>query len=57
MYQVDGPRPNQLRVTVGVRPLDGHSPYDSGWRAFTGRVFCDLRAYLMGNSGAVKSGI
>jgi eukaryotic-like serine/threonine-protein kinase len=49
-----GGRENQLTVTVVVRPPPGEVTADLAWQDVCGRIFCDLRAYLMGQSGAVS---
>jgi serine/threonine-protein kinase len=55
MYHGDPERPNRLSITASIRPLDGHSTFDPAWRNYTAHVFCDLRAYLMGHTEAVKA--
>jgi serine/threonine-protein kinase len=50
-----GGRENQLTVTVVVRPPSGDVTGDLAWQDVCGRIFCDLRAYLMGQSGAVSA--
>jgi serine/threonine-protein kinase len=50
-----GGRENQLIVTVVVRPPPGDLTGDLAWQEVCGRIFCDLRAYLMGQSGAVSA--
>jgi serine/threonine-protein kinase len=49
-----GGRENQLTVTVVVRPPPGDLTADLAWQDVCGRILCDLRAYLMGQSGAVS---
>jgi hypothetical protein len=53
MEQADGDRQNHLLITVIMRSLNGDSTFDPLWRAMGTQVFCDLRAYLMGNSGTL----
>ncbi len=48
-------RENQLNVTVVLRPESGDPGGDLTWRAVCGQIFCDLRAYLMGQSGPVNA--
>jgi serine/threonine-protein kinase len=48
-------RENQLTVTVVLRPPSGDLTGDAGWRDVCARIFCDLRAYLMGQSGAINA--
>jgi serine/threonine-protein kinase len=50
-----GGRENQLTVTVVVRAPSDDVSADAAWRDVCGRIFCDLRAYLMGQSGAVSA--
>jgi serine/threonine-protein kinase len=54
MRQADPLRQNLLFITVVIRSLDGGSTFDPYWRALCAQVFCDLRAYLMGQTGAVE---
>jgi hypothetical protein len=49
-----GGRENQLNVTVVVRSPSSDLNGDISWTDVCGRIFCDLRAYLMGQSGAVS---
>jgi len=46
-------RQNLLRITVSMRPLNGESAFDPRWRGYTTQLFCDLRGYLMGQTGVV----
>jgi serine/threonine-protein kinase len=50
----DSGRDNLLRVVVAMRSLHGKSTTDPDWRARCEQIFCDLRGYLMGKSGAVN---
>jgi serine/threonine-protein kinase len=43
-------REHQLRMMVIFRSGNGESPTDLGWRQLCSQIFCDLRAYLMGQS-------
>ena len=52
MRQVDPDRQNLLHITVSIRSADGDPMVGANWRASNDRVFCDLRGYLMGHSGA-----
>jgi serine/threonine-protein kinase len=54
MQQGELERRNQLRITVVMRSLDGNVTFDPRWRFLTAQVFCDLRAYLMGQTGVVE---
>ncbi|HLN29199.1 MAG TPA: serine/threonine-protein kinase [Gemmataceae bacterium] len=54
LQQADSQRNNLLQVTVAMRPPNrGYSP-DDEWRARCDQIYCDLRGYLMGLSGAVE---
>jgi serine/threonine protein kinase len=48
-------RDNQLRITVVFRPPATDLATDSSWRNLCTQIFCDLRAYLMGQSGVVQT--
>jgi serine/threonine-protein kinase len=48
-------RENQLRITVVLRSLLGDLSTDLSWRQLCTQIFCDLRAYLMGQNGPVRS--
>jgi serine/threonine-protein kinase len=54
MQQADSVRQNLLRISVIMRSLDGDSTFDPHWRSLATQVFCDLRGYLMGQSGIVE---
>jgi serine/threonine-protein kinase len=43
-------RDSQLHITVRMRPVDGRDD-DDEWRNRCTQIFCDLRGYLMGQSG------
>jgi serine/threonine-protein kinase len=53
MQQLDAERNSRLLITVIMRSLNGSSAFDPLWRALAAQVFCDLRGYLMGQSGEV----
>jgi serine/threonine-protein kinase len=42
-----------LRITVVMSSEDSGAAENPQWRARCNQVFCDLRAYLMGQAGAV----
>ncbi len=48
-------RENQLRITVVFRPPASELATDSSWRNLCTQIFCDLRAYLMGQSSVVQT--
>jgi serine/threonine-protein kinase len=50
LQRADPAREHQLRITVLLRPLNG-TEADLDWRARCVRIFCDLRGYLMGQTG------
>jgi len=52
LQQTDQNRSNQLRITVLMRSADGRNKPDPAWRARCDQVYCELRAYLMGQTGA-----
>jgi len=54
MQQADTERQNLLKIGVALRSLDGVSRHDPVWRDYCSQVFCDLRGYLMGQTGMVK---
>lgn len=41
---------NRLHITVKMRPPDKSIAANPSWRARASRIFCDLRAYLAGDS-------
>jgi serine/threonine-protein kinase len=46
---------NQLRITVVLRSPGGDVTGDVAWQGVFTQIFCDLRAYLMGQNGSVSS--
>jgi hypothetical protein len=46
----DGPRENQLRVTVIFKSKGADLNTDAAYRAICTQIFIDLRGYLMGQS-------
>jgi serine/threonine-protein kinase len=48
----DPTRESMLAITVAMRSSNGHTALDAGWRARCNQVYCDLRAYLMGQNGS-----
>jgi serine/threonine protein kinase len=53
LEQAASERQNQLNITVQMRSLHGESAADSVWRARCDQIYCDLRAYLMGQNGRI----
>jgi serine/threonine protein kinase len=49
LQRADPARDSQLRITVMLRPVNGAAS-DPEWRSRCGQIYCDLRAYLMGQS-------
>ena len=41
-----------LTITVLMRPPDPRAAGSAPWRACCNQIFCDLRAYLMGQGAA-----
>jgi hypothetical protein len=54
MEQVDSDRQNLLNIILIIRSLDGHSAFDPNWHALSTQVYCDLRGYLMGQTGGME---
>jgi eukaryotic-like serine/threonine-protein kinase len=48
-------RDGQLRITVLLRPPSASVCADPAWRQLCTQIFCDLRGYLMGQTGVVGS--
>jgi serine/threonine-protein kinase len=44
-------RESLLHITVTIRSPHGEGPLDPEWRARCDQIYCDLRGYLMGQSG------
>jgi serine/threonine-protein kinase len=51
LERADPNRESLLHITVLMRSPTGEPAADLGWRARCSQVFCDLRGYLMGQSG------
>ena len=49
----DDSRGSQLHITVVLRPPSPALFGDPGWRRLCTQIFCDLRGYLMGQTGVV----
>src|SRR5262245_3803137 len=50
LQHVDPEQENRLLVTVAFQPPDRYTFDNAGWRKRCERVFCDIRAYLMGQA-------
>jgi serine/threonine-protein kinase len=53
LERADPTRESLLHITVTMRSPHGMTAYNSEWRARCNQVFCDLRGYLMGQTGSV----
>jgi serine/threonine-protein kinase len=49
-----GDRSNKLRITTVMRPVRRSIGQHSDWRSCCNQVYCDLRGYLMGTTGATS---
>ncbi|MFO0878726.1 MAG: protein kinase [Gemmataceae bacterium] len=52
----EGGRDNQLKITVVFRSPGNDLKTDTAWRAVCTQIYCDLRAYLMGQSNGRVDG-
>jgi eukaryotic-like serine/threonine-protein kinase len=52
LQRSDEGRDGQLHITVLLRPPNPSLCVDPAWRQLCTQIFCDLRGYLMGQSGA-----
>jgi hypothetical protein len=43
-----------LHITVAMRSPKSGDQVNGDWRARCDQIFCDLRGYLLGQSGAVS---
>ena len=55
LQRADGTRDNQLRIVVLLKPMSGDLSTDTSWRQLCNQIYCDLRGYLMGQTGNVSS--
>ncbi len=51
----DGGRENHLLITVVFRAPSHELGTDIGWRNLCTQIFCDLRAYLMGQTNSLRT--
>jgi hypothetical protein len=51
MRRETGDRDNLLHFTIAMRPDKKVSALSADWHARCTRIYCDLRGYLMGNTG------
>jgi serine/threonine protein kinase len=56
LQRSDPSRENHLLITVHFRPPNRTLGTDESWRDLCTRIFCDLRAYLMGQSHPISNG-
>ncbi|HZY87489.1 MAG TPA: serine/threonine-protein kinase [Gemmataceae bacterium] len=54
LTRTDPQRENQLHITVVFRSSNTDLNADLAWRKLCTQIFCDLRGYLMGQTGAVS---
>jgi serine/threonine-protein kinase len=57
LEHVEGQRDSQLHITVTFRMPGQNLNADTNWRKLCNQIFCDLRGYLMGQSGPVGTGV
>jgi serine/threonine-protein kinase len=55
LQRTDPQRENQLHITVIFRSSGTDLNADLAWRKLCTQIFCDLRGYLMGQTGAVST--
>jgi hypothetical protein len=55
LNHADNSRENHLRITVVFRAKGTDLSTDLSWRKLCTQIFCDLRAYLMGQTGTVST--
>lgn len=55
LVRPEASRDNHLRITVLLRPAAGDLSTDETWQHICRQIFCDLRAYLMGQNGPVNA--
>jgi serine/threonine-protein kinase len=57
LQRTGGTRENLLHITVSMRPPQGGDLHNGEWRERCNQVFCDLRGYLLGNTGSVSEAV
>jgi len=55
LQRADSTRDNHLRIMVLLRPSAGDLSGDMSWHQLCSQIFCDLRGYLMGQTGSAIS--
>jgi eukaryotic-like serine/threonine-protein kinase len=53
LHRADPGRDNMLHITVAMRSLQKSDSQTGEWRARCNQIFCDLRGYLLGQSGSI----
>ena len=56
LHRDDHQRDNQLHITVTLKPCVGDLGQDPSFRSVCNQIFCDLRGYLMAQTGPVAPG-
>jgi serine/threonine-protein kinase len=51
LQRADTDKANLLHITVSMRPSRGALSADAAWHSRCAQVYCDLRGYLMGQTG------
>ena len=51
LHRPDPGRDSRLHITVVMRPVAANGNNDLEWRDRCTQIYCDLRGYLMGQSG------
>jgi serine/threonine-protein kinase len=54
LERADPTRESLLHITVTMRSPNGAKAFNPDWRGRCNQVFCDLRGYLMGQSGSLR---
>jgi serine/threonine protein kinase len=57
LQRADAARENLLHITVAMRSPKAGDLTNGEWRARCDQIFCDLRGYLLGQSGALSDGL
>jgi serine/threonine-protein kinase len=55
LERADASQENRLRITVLMRSPQAGIAMDGAWRERCGQIFCDLRGYLMGQTGTAAA--
>jgi serine/threonine-protein kinase len=57
LQRADANRDSKLRITVLFRSPAGDLSNDQAWRTVCAQIFCDLRAYLMGENDPITGDV